>query len=199
MSDKPTSEHNETVWRSFDRVQLRHRPAGAGGRRLRGSRSIGRSRAVRPGRRRPDRSGQTGERQRRARYRHVRHCDGDQILPARFDGLAPGALPARSRLRGQSANAGSHRRLSQGGRQGQHSGDGRARRAARDRVGHGQRPEPRRASCSSAPPRPAIRAAPSISRRSPKLAARRPILSKPEPCFRERRRPIRRKRNISSG
>ena len=47
--------------------------------------------------------------------------------------VAPRAVPARPRLRRQPANAGSHRRLAQGGRQGLDLGHGRTRRALRHR------------------------------------------------------------------
>jgi TPR repeat protein len=66
-------------------------------------------------------------------------------------------------------------------------------------LGPGQaspRTRPQRASCLSARPNPAIRAASPISRRS--AAAQRRIRSRPEPCWRKRPRQIRRKRNISS-
>ena len=101
--------------------------------------------------------------------------------------------------------AGSRQRLSQGGRQGQHVGHGRTRRDARRPARALPRTRRRRASCSSARPRPAIRAASPISRRS----RRRRTVGSGQPAavgsrqgasaaVRKRRRPIRRKRSISS-
>jgi len=58
--------------------------------------------------------------------------------------------------------------------------------------------KPRRASCSSAPPRAGIPAAPPISRPSTRAAAQRRSPSRPEPCWRKRRKRIRRKRSINS-
>ena len=125
---------------TIDRLRLRHWPAGADRRSasFAGPRPIGRSRAVRPGRRRPKRSGQAERRQRHCRDRAVRYPDRDKILQAGVGFVAPGALRTRPRLRRRPANAGSGRRLSQGGRQRQHVGHGRARRDARHRGGRRQ-------------------------------------------------------------
>src|SRR6516225_904935 len=60
------------------------------------------------------------------------------------------------------------------------------------------RMKPRRASCSSAPPRAAMPAAPAISRPSAKAAARRRIQSRPERGWRKRRKRTQPKRNTSS-
>ena len=76
-----------------------------------------------------------------------------------------------------------------------------AYRKAADKGSTSPRTMRRRANCSSAPPRPATRAVPPISRHSPRLtpAARLPMIpSKPEPCSRKRRKQIPRKRSISS-
>ncbi len=113
-------------------------------------------------------------------------------------GIAPGALSARPRLCGQSTNAGGRRRLPQGGRQGQHDRHGRARRAARDRGGRAQGRSPGAAAVRARRRRrqPARRR----QSRGPlrQAAARRRIRPRPAPCFRKPRRPIRRRRSISS-
>ena len=95
--------------------------------------AIRRPGTVRPRRRRPDRSGPAGGRERRSRHRAVRYRDRDQILQGRRRQVAARALPARPRLCGRSTMAGRRRRLSQGDRQGQHDRHGRARRDVRDR------------------------------------------------------------------
>src|SRR5262245_32258926 len=97
-------------------MRVRHRPLGADLRRfgLLGSRSIGRSRAVRPARRRPRRPGQARGRNRHQRNRAVGSGDGDQVLPVRLRCVTPRALSARSSLRRQSTNVGGDRGLPQG-------------------------------------------------------------------------------------
>ena len=90
-----------------------------------------------------------------------------------------------------------HRRLAQGGRQGLDVGDGRTRRALRHRRRGRARTRPRRENCSSAPPKPAIRAASPILPRCPAAAARPPIRRGRASCWRRPPRPMR-KRSTSS-
>ena len=205
----PTCDHDDTTRRRFDRLQLRYRPAGAGPRlaQFPGAGTIRRSRAVRPGRRRSQRSGQAERRPRRARDRPVRYRHRDQILQGGVGGITPGALPARPRLRRQSTDAGRRERLSQGGRQGQHVGHGRTRGDARDRV---RRCQGRSAGAQAvrarrrrrqSPRRHQSRGAPEQRRRTVGCGqGRHPVGSRQgqSPACRKRRRRIRRKRSISS-
>ena len=154
---------------SFDRLQLRHRPVGADHRlsSFLGPRSIGRSRAVRPARRRPRRSGQAGGRQRHARYRPVRRRDRDQILQGRVGRHHAGrstssAAPTPPISNCRKPSAPIARRPTRAARRPWSNS------ACCSRPGPASpRTKRRRASCSSAPPRPATRAASPISRRSP--------------------------------
>ena len=206
---KPTCDHDDTTRRGFDCLQLRYRPAGAGPRlsQFPGAGTIRRSRAVRPGRRRSQRSGQAERRPRRARDRPVRYRNRDQILPGGVGSITPGALPARPRLRRQPTDAGRRERLSQGGRQGQHVGHGRTRGDARDRVWRcqgrsaGAQTVRARRRRGQSPRRHQSRGAPEQRRRHRRIRPRpapRRIPSRPEPCLPKRRRRIRPKRSISS-
>ena len=132
------------------------------------------------------------------RDRSVRYRNRDQVLQSRVGVVAARALSARPRLRRQSATAGRRRRLSQGGRQGQHVGHGRARRAAGDRVGRRQGRSPGaqavRARRRCRQPARRHQSGGAVRQRR----ARRRIRSRREPCWRERRRRARPRRSISS-
>ena len=153
------------------------------------------SRALRPDRRRSRRSGQAHGRQ-----RHPRIAPSDVATAIKFCKTASAAHVERFTNSGAPTQPTSN------------YGSGRCWRKAADKgstsamvelgvmLGTGlgfPRTRPRRASCSSALPRPAIRAASPTLRRS-SSGTRRRIPSRRHPCWRKRRRQIQRKRSINS-
>ena len=136
--------------------------------------AVGRSRAVRPARRRSRRSGQAGRRQGHARRRAVRHRDRDQILQDR--GAARRAARCISSAAPMPPTGKCRKRSAPGARRPTRA---RPRRWSNSACSTGPAPalpgtRRRPENCSSAPPKPAIRAASPISPRSA-AAARRPI------------------------
>jgi len=81
-------------------------------------------------------------------------------------------------------NGGGHRRLAQGGRQGARLPPWSKSACSMERGPASPGTKPRRASCSSAPPKPAIHSASPISQRSP-AAARRRIRKSKNRCWRK--------------